>query len=336
LNGRIDLAQAEAVLDIIRAKTDSALKVGMEQLKGVLSGRINKVRSSLLELLSGLEAGIDFPEEELQASDPGLFAQKLERIQERLARLLENSRQGMIFREGLRVVICGRPNVGKSSLLNALLRQERSIVTSVPGTTRDSIEEMVDIRGIPVRLMDTAGLTEAGTFVEKKAVSRSKRHIRSADLLILLFDGSARLSPQDEALMRKLKGRPVIAVINKIDLRQKIDGERVGKKFSPLLFLSAKKAMHIDRLEEAIVEHVYQGKAHDPGFVCISRLRHAEALRQAKKLIAKAVESLDNELPAEFVAQDLKGAVACLDSVVGKSCSEDLIERIFSEFCIGK
>jgi tRNA modification GTPase len=336
LNGRIDLAQAEAVLDIIRAKTDSALRVGTEQLKGGLSGLIHKIRATLLDILSLLEAGIDFPDEETQASGSADTAQKLKRVHVQLVRLLESSRQGRIFREGLRAVICGRPNVGKSSLLNALLRQERSIVTSIPGTTRDAIEEMVDIRGIPVRIVDTAGLKEPRGLVERKAVLRSKKHILSADLVILLFDGSTRLARQDEVLMQRLKGKSVIAVINKMDLKQRIDRARIAQKFRPLLSLSAKRAKNIDLLEDAIVEHVYQGKVSDPSPLWISRLRHVEALRQAKKLIAKAMESLDNKLPAEFVAQDLKDALACLDSIVGKKFSEDLLDKIFSEFCIGK
>ncbi|MDI6758562.1 MAG: tRNA uridine-5-carboxymethylaminomethyl(34) synthesis GTPase MnmE, partial [Candidatus Omnitrophota bacterium] len=251
LNGRIDLAQAEAVLDTIRAKTDSALKIGVEQLRGVLSDKVNNLRNALLEIIAALEADIDFPEEEAGLVNPvknnqiqiqeqeisnGInlkeILERLNRLNNELKDIIEAARYGRIIREGLHVVICGRPNVGKSSLLNALLRKERSIVTPIPGTTRDTIEEIIDIKGIPIRIVDTAGILEPRDLIEKHAVERSKKQIDLADLVILLFDGSRRLSKDDTALIAKLKKKVVIAIINKIDLKQKIKKENIEKKLN--------------------------------------------------------------------------------------------------------
>ena len=231
LNGRIDLAQAEAVIDIIRAKTDSALKVSVEQLKGCLSKEINKIRSTLISLLAVLEANIDFPEEEISPANLEQTKIKLTQVDGALKGILESSRQGRVLREGIHVVICGRPNVGKSSLLNALLKQERSIVTPVAGTTRDTIEEVIDIKGIPVRIVDTAGILEPRDLVEKKAVLRSKKQIDLADLVLLMFDASRKLGKDDQRLINRLKKKHVIAIINKIDLKEKIERKIILKIF---------------------------------------------------------------------------------------------------------
>ena len=336
LNGRIDLAQAEAVLDIIRAKTDSALKISVEQLRGALSYQINKIRKVLLDILSLLEAEIDFPEEEIAHISPKEVLQRLNTVNNELRNILDTAGQGRIFREGINVVICGKPNVGKSSLLNALLKQERSIVTPLAGTTRDTIEEIIDIKGIPIRIVDTAGIIEPRDLIEKKAVMRSKRYIDLADLVILLFDGSRRLTKEDEVLMRKIKGKNTLAIINKIDLRQKIQGNKIQKKFGRVINISTKKLKNIDLLESTIADLVYNGKISHPEPVMVSNLRHIQAIKDAQKFIVQALDSLDNKLSLEFVAQDIKDALTYLDDILGKSFSEDLLERIFSEFCIGK
>jgi len=336
LNGRIDLAQAEAVLDIIRAKSDSALKIGVEQLKGVLSQELNKIRKDLLNILSILEANIDFPEEEITSANLKEISQKLNNIKEQLQHILDSSGAGRILREGINVVICGKPNVGKSSLLNALLKQERSIVTPIAGTTRDTIEEIIDIKGIPMRIVDTAGIIEPGDFIEKKAVQRSKRYIDLADLVILLFDGSRRLTKEDELLIRKIKKKKVIAAINKIDLRQKIEKNKIINRLGKIIGISAKKLKNINLLEDAIVDLVYNGKVISSEPILVCNLRHIEIIKRAQKLIAQALNSLDNNLSLEFIAGDLKDASLHLDEILGKKFSEDLLDRIFSEFCIGK
>jgi len=336
LNGRIDLAQAEAVLDIIRAKTDSALKIGVEQLKGALSIRINKTRNTLLDMLSLIESGIDFPEEELDAINLEDITKKLGHINNELKSMLDNSKTARIFREGIHVVIAGSPNVGKSSLLNALLKQERSIVTSVAGTTRDTIEEIIDIRGIPIRIVDTAGIIEPRDLIERKAVERSRRYIKLADLVILLFDGSRRLAREDEVLVRKLKEKSVIAIINKIDLKQKIEKEKILRRFKHVIDISAKRFKNINLLEDTLVNLVYNGKVKSSEPILVSNLRHIEALRKAGKLIAGAINSLDNKLSLEFIAQDIREALGYFDDILGKRFSEDLLDRIFTDFCIGK
>ena len=336
LNGRIDLAQAEAVLDIIRAKTDSALKIGVEQLKGTLSERINHLRKALLGILTILEANIDFPEEEIGSINLRQIGERLHKINNALKNILETAKHGRIFREGIHVVICGKPNVGKSSLLNALLKQERSIVTPVAGTTRDTIEEIIDIKGIPIRIVDTAGIIEPRDLVEKKAVQRSKRCIDLADLVILMFDGSKRLAKEDETLIKKLKKKSALAIINKIDLKQKIEKDKILKRFKDVIDISAKKLKNINLLEDAIANLVYGGKISSSESVMVSNLRHIETIKQAQKLIAQALNSLDNKLSLEFIAQDIKDALGHLDEILGKRFSEDLLDKIFSEFCIGK
>jgi tRNA modification GTPase len=336
LNGRIDLAQAESVLDIIRAKTDSALKISTEQLRGVLSQELNKIGKILLEMLSILETNIDFPEEEIEEADLNRARQELEDLGRRLRGILDTSRQGRVLREGIKVVICGKPNVGKSSLLNALLKEERSIVTPVAGTTRDTIEEVIDIRGVPIRIVDTAGIIEPRDLVEKKAVQRSKKYIAQADLAILLFDGSRKLSREDDLLIIKLKKKAVLAVVNKIDLKQKIERAKIGKKFASVIEISAKKAKNIKSLEDAIADLAYGGKIKASESILVSNQRHIQSIREAQKLIAEAVNSLDNKLSPEFIAQAVKEALGHIDEILGRRFSEGLLDKIFSEFCIGK
>jgi len=336
LNGRIDLAQAEAVIDVICAKTDSALKISQEQLQGRLSTQIRQIRQGILDILILLEAQIDFPEEEITATEKEGIAKKISASRGKISRLLSGSKTARICKEGIHLVICGKPNVGKSSLLNALLKKERSIVTSVPGTTRDTIEEIFDIRGIPVRIVDTAGIIDAKDLVGRKAVQRSKKQIELADLVVMLFDGSRPLGKDDRRLMDKLGSRKVIAVINKIDLRQRIDKEKIRKNFPCLVELSAKRYRNIELLEDAVAGHVYKGMVFSPEPVMVSSLRHINALSAAEKLIAEAGNSLDNNLSGEFIAQGLKDALVYMDSILGKDSPEDLLNKIFSRFCIGK
>ncbi|MFA5096844.1 MAG: tRNA uridine-5-carboxymethylaminomethyl(34) synthesis GTPase MnmE, partial [Candidatus Omnitrophota bacterium] len=336
LNGRIDLTQAEAVLDIIRARTDTALKIGMEQLKGGLSSRLNKYRGILLDVLSGLEAGIDFPEEGFSEPDKKKDLRKLSEVGQGLKDLVRNSRLARILREGVHVVICGKPNTGKSSLLNALLKEERSIVTPVAGTTRDTIEEVIDIQGIPVRIVDTAGILEPRDLVEKKAVQRAQAQIAGADLVLILFDGSKRLAQEDLFLCRKVERKKAIAVINKIDLKQKVERDKLEKSFKHIVAISAKKTKNIGLLEKAIAGLVYGGQVPGSEPLLVANLRYIKAIQKAEKVIAEARESLDNRLPPEFIAQGIKEALGYLDEVLGKKFSEDLLDKIFAEFCIGK
>jgi tRNA modification GTPase len=234
------------------------------------------------------------------------------------------------------VVICGCPNVGKSSLLNALLKNKRSIVTPLAGTTRDAIEETIDFLGVPVRLIDTAGILKPRDIVEKLAVRRSNKHILDADLVLIIFDGHQKLSFEDERLIKQVKGKKAIAVINKMDLKLNIEKTKIAKIFGPPLEISAKHSKNISQLKEAIVAAAFIGNQPAKEHVLVSNLRHINALHQARALVSEAQASLQNGLSEEFVSQSLKEAVALLDQILGKSFSEDLLDKIFSEFCIGK
>ncbi len=336
LNGRIDLAQAEAVLDIVRAKTDYALKISLEQLSGSLSKKLNQLRDGLLDSLSILEANIDFPDEDLAAVDLEVISTNLELSNKALRLLLEGSKKGRVFREGIKAVICGKPNAGKSSLLNALLKCERSIVTPIAGTTRDTVEEVIDIKGIPIRIVDTAGIIEPRDLIEKKAVSRSQQCIREADLVLLIFDGSRELSGEDEALIRKVKSKPTIVLINKIDLRQKVNHEEIARNFQRVVQISAKRQQNLDLLKDAVVQFVFDGKIKSGEQVWVSNLRHIQQLKKVQRSVLQAKRSAKINLPIELIAQDLKEAIGFLDEILGGRFSEDLLDRIFSEFCIGK
>ena len=336
LNGRIDLAQAEAVIDIIRAKTDSALKVSLGQLSGGLSCEINKIRKQVLDILVSIEAGIDFPEEDIGQQDLVKIFLELTAIDTKLNKLLDGSACGRILREGIQVVICGRPNVGKSSLLNALLKKERSIVTAVAGTTRDTIEEMLDIKGIPVKIVDTAGILKPRNLIERKAVLRSRAQVRLADLVVILFDASQRLNAQDKKLIQEVKNKKVIAVINKIDLKARIEKDQISRVFPLVVQLCAKKSQNINLLEDALSDFVYQGKLFAQEFTLVSNLRHIQALRNTRKLIRQTKAALGDKLPPECIGQLLKDACVYLDGILGRSFPEDLLERIFADFCIGK
>jgi len=336
LNGRLDLAQAEAVIDIIRAKTESALKISLGQLSGSLSGEINKIRRGLLDILVILEANIDFPEEGIPAQDWTEIAHGLTVIDAQLNALLSSASGGRILREGLHVVICGKPNVGKSSLLNALLKKERSIVTPVAGTTRDTIEELIDIKGIPVRIVDTAGILKPRNLIERKAVRLARRQVSLADLVIILFDASRKLDQEDRKLIKEVKNKNVIAVVNKIDLKARIEKDEITGVFSKVVELAARSGKNLNLLEDALYDFVYQGKLPSPEFILVSNLRHIQALRDAQKLVGQARVILADKLSIEFITQNLKDACVYLDKILGKNFSADLLDRIFTDFCIGK
>jgi tRNA modification GTPase len=240
------------------------------------------------------------------------------------------------MREGIAAVICGKPNVGKSSLLNALLRRERSIVSPVAGTTRDTIEEIIDIQGIPVRIVDTAGILEPRDLIERMAVSRSKNQIKNADLVLLLFDNNKKLSKEDRFLMQRLRRKTVIAVVNKSDLAGRLDKGAICRAFGTIIEISAKKMENINLLEEAISKIFFQGRALTAEPLWMSNLRHINKAVQAQKFIESSLNSLDNSLSPELISEDIKEALYCLDDILGLRFSEELLEKIFSEFCIGK
>ena len=337
LNGRIDLSQAEAVIDLIRAKTDLSLKAAANMLLGGLSEKIRKLRNSIAQILAEIEASIDFPDEDLDFMPPDEIMERLNAAAEEMKRLLETAKEGRILREGVRAVIAGKPNVGKSSLLNRLLSEERAIVTDIPGTTRDSIEEYINIGGIPVRIIDTAGIRLTTDPVELEGVKRSKRMIEMADLVLAMFDSSQELTEEDFELLKLISDKPALIVMNKIDLPSRISSEDLAKHSNRrIVRISALKEIGMDELKAEIVKLITGGRVipSDPS-VAIN-LRHRDALRRALESLSYAMDSIGRGEPPELIAVDLRGALNCLGEIVGAVTSEEILDRIFSQFCIGK
>ncbi len=338
LSGRIDLTQAEAVLDIIQAKTDAFLKVSTNQLKGQLTQELEGIREKLLSVYTEIEAVVNFPEDDIDPKTVEGLLQKLESARERVKKLLESSGRGRILKEGIKIVICGRPNVGKSSLLNVLLRTPRAIVSAIAGTTRDTIEETAQINGIPFQLVDTAGILEPRDFVEEEAVKRSRLLMKQADIILFVVDGSQALSQEDESILELIKGQEMLVVVNKADLKQKFSEETIRKIFPHvrLVKISALQNTAIDELELVIVEKIWHAKDVDAGGVLISNLRHVEALKACQEVLENALAELKGKLSLEFVSEEIKLAVNHLDGITGRNIDEDLLDTIFSQFCIGK
>ncbi len=333
LNGRIDLVQAEAVLDIVRAKTDVALRVAMQQLDGGVSSEVENIRTELLQALAHVEASLDFPEDEIPPLDP---ARVLAGAHAQIARLLARADEGMVYRQGVRTAIVGRPNVGKSSLLNALLRTSRAIVTPIPGTTRDTLEETLNLRGIPLCLVDTAGITNSTDLIERLGIERSRQALESADLVVLVLDGSELLRPEDSQIADLVRNQTVIVVVNKLDLPAVADDGRILSQ-ARHVHLSALTGEGLDQLEDVIVETIFSGQVQTSDLPIVSNPRHCEILRRALGHVAAAQASCEPQSGlADLLAVDLAAAVSALGEITGETVGEDLLEVIFSEFCIGK
>ncbi|MBI4437150.1 MAG: tRNA uridine-5-carboxymethylaminomethyl(34) synthesis GTPase MnmE [Candidatus Omnitrophica bacterium] len=338
LNGRIDLSQAEAVLDLIHAKTDASLRCAVEQLGGALSKRVKTFQAELLESLAHLEGAIDFPDEDIEILSERELLGRLSRLYQEMKDLLESASTGIVFREGLTTVITGRPNVGKSSLLNALLHQNRAIVTPIAGTTRDAIEETANIRGIPIRLVDTAGIQETDSQIEVEGIRRSRSYLERADLILLVLDGSEPETHEDETLLHQIEGRPSLCVVNKKDLPQQLNLKRLFdvKNGKRVVNVSAITGEGIAHLEEAISQMVWQGKTFSSEGSLVTNVRHQEALTRAVEALHSAMEHLCHPAPPEIVAVDLREALENVGEIVGEVFTEDLLDKIFSQFCIGK
>lgn len=340
LNGKIDLAQAEAVNDLIRAGTDGARKVALRQLDGKLSERIKAANEKILGIIAAIEAAIDFPDD-VDEPENSWLADEICAAKKTIKSLLDTSAKGRIYREGLRMVIAGQVNVGKSSLMNALLRHARAIVTPIPGTTRDVIEESLEIQGIPIVAIDTAGLRQTDDPVEKIGVEMTEKSLDSADLALVVVDASKKPSSADAELFAKVENLPAILVINKIDLldenRWKATSEsylnKLGRNMK-YVFTSASSGDGIEILEEEIASIA---SAADTGeSVFVSNVRHQRLLNSAMESLGKAEETLQNAEPIDFLSIDLTAARNSLGLITGETASEGLIDRIFSEFCIGK
>jgi len=335
LNGRIDLAQAEAVLDVVRAKTDRALQTAVGQLAGRLSERVQSVRALLLDVLAHVEAGLDLLADELPARD---VAADLGQAVAQLQALLASADRGIIYRQGVRAAIVGRPNVGKSSLLNCLLRTSRAIVTDIPGTTRDTLEETLNLEGVPVVLVDTAGIAAVTDDpIERLGIERSRRALDQADLAVLVLDASEPLTDADRAIADLIGCKPAIVVLNKTDLvRPGEDRGPAAVLTTPAVSISALTGQGIDTLEEAIVETVLSGQVAAPDVPVVSNPRHKERLSRALEHVGAALATAQAGLTADLVAIDLAAAVHALGQVTGQTTSDDLLENIFSRFCVGK
>jgi tRNA modification GTPase len=338
LNGRIDLTQAEAVIDLIQSKTRRSLEMANLQREGRLGMEIRRIREDLLNLMALLEAGIDFPEDEVPELSGDEVNRRLQNAREKLDTLLRTYDQGKIYREGISAVIIGRPNVGKSSLLNALLREDRAIVTPIPGTTRDVIEEVVNVRGIPLKIMDTAGLRHTHDQVEVEGVRRTRDRMALADLVIWVVDGSEPITAQDLDILPEVQPRRVVVAMNKNDLPRRLNPRDLGEHLpgAPLIPVSALDHSGIDRLEEAIRDLVLDGRQDSSAEILLSNLRHKQALERAREGLEQALEASRANLSAEFISVDLGRALQALGEIVGETTSEDILERIFSQFCIGK
>jgi tRNA modification GTPase len=355
LNGRLDLAQAEAVMDLIGSETEASQRLAMQQLRGRLSERIQQARQALLGALARIEASIDFPEEDVPTPRAEDLFPLIRTAQEEVAALLDGSERGRLYRQGLRTAIIGRPNVGKSSLLNALLRTERAIVTPVAGTTRDTVEEVANLHGIPLHLIDTAGITPTEDPVEQIGVQRSRAAAESADLVLLVFDGSEpvteldwRVSTDVQALgftslfkqedVSPDRSRPVLLILNKADRERRISMSELQQMWPHSSFITTSTLTDagLAQLEEAIADLALAGKTVHTESVLVTNTRHQEALRHAFEHIRASFVSLEQTLPLDFVSIDLRAAYDVLGEVTGETATDDLLDEIFSEFCIGK
>jgi tRNA modification GTPase len=340
LNDRLDLSQAEAVLDIITAQTRPGLTAAVNRLQGRLSGRIEAIRSEIIDFFAGIEADIDFSEEDGFEKTTGCALPLIQQIIDRIVTLSATYRQGRIYREGIGVVIAGRPNVGKSSLLNRLLGEKRAIVDSVPGTTRDFIEETVDFGGIPVRLTDTAGLRPPENAVEKEGIDLVWERLETTDAVLVLFDGSADLTVDDRNLIAKITAKPLLPVINKSDLPQRLAEESLmgvlREGTPPVIRISAKYGDGIDRLTAALRDLVLATPAEESSEVMIAHLHHKTALEKASSGLVRARDGLTGGLSAEFVALEVREALDALGEITGRTTPEEVLDRIFANFCIGK
>ncbi|HXX58174.1 MAG TPA: tRNA uridine-5-carboxymethylaminomethyl(34) synthesis GTPase MnmE [Thermodesulfovibrionales bacterium] len=345
LNGRIDLSQAEAVIDVIRAKTDESGRIALGQLSGGLSDEITSLRDRVASLSAQIEAEIDFPEDEIEPVSKENILLEIEDITKGLVLLSASFDEGRFFREGLKVAIVGRPNVGKSSLLNALLKRDRAIVTETPGTTRDVLEEYLNMKGLPVRIMDTAGIRETHEMAEREGVRRSLRAIDDADVVICLIDGSMPLHDEDREVLERTKERNTLIAINKSDLPLSDASLEPGLKAyaENVLKISAATGMGLDNLKDRITEMAFIGNGKPAGrsfgegsSIMVTNVRHKLALDDAEGALRRAGELFQESHPLEIVAIEFRTALDRLGEIVGAVTTEDILNRIFSEFCIGK
>lgn len=338
LNGRIDLAQAEAVIDLIRSKSDRAFQVAQKQAGGALSKLIVPMRQELIELLAHVEVNIDYPEHDVEEVTAGIIREACGKLLAQVDGLLKRADEGKILREGIVTVIVGRPNAGKSSLLNALARDNKAIVTDIPGTTRDIVEESVSLAGIPLRLLDTAGIRETSDVVERIGVERSRGALEEADLILLVLNHHESLHEDERKLLKQLKDRPTIVVVNKIDLAGELEMSEVEADYPPerIVSLSAKEGSGIEALEDAVSRLFFSGQVEAGDLTYVSNARHIALLHQTKQSLEDAVAATFAGVPVDLIQIDLASSWESLGGILGDAAGDSLLDQIFSQFCLGK
>ena len=338
LNGRLDLSQAEAVIDMIRAKTDKSFEASLDQLEGSLSKKINEIRNILLEMIAHVEVSIDFPDEDIEDITYHDLEKSGYRVKEEIEMLLSTADRGRILRDGLNTVILGKPNVGKSSLLNAVLGENRAIVTDIPGTTRDIIEEYVNIDGIPLRIIDTAGIRDTEDIVEQIGVDRAKESVEKADLIIAIFDASKELSVEDYKIIELIKDKKSLVLLNKTDLPIKYNESQLKKLINnkEIITTSIISGLGVDVLEKSIKSMFYSGEIEIYSDTIVTNIRHKNQLIKALENISHVIEDIRSNIPIDCIEVDLKNCWENLGEISGDTIGEDILDKIFSEFCIGK
>ena len=339
LNGRIDLSQAEAVMDLIRAKTDKSMQLAMRQLDGQLSHLIQNLRQEILNTLAQVEVNIDYPEyDDVEEMTLQLLREKTQQVLQGIRALLNTASQGKILRDGLKTAIVGRPNVGKSSLLNVLLREEKAIVTDIAGTTRDTIEEYVNVRGVPLQLIDTAGIRETDDIVEKIGVERSRKALKEADFVLLLLNQSEILQEEDVRLLETTKGMKRIILFNKTDLPSKLSKEDIAPyaKEEEIVTTSMLNKEGIDQLEEKIAGYFFQGQMNERDATYLSNTRHIALLEKAEQALVEVQNGIEMEMPVDLIQIDFTRAWDLLGEITGDSVQDELLTQLFSQFCLGK
>jgi len=339
LNGRIDLSQAEAVMDVIRAKTDKAMNVALKQMDGRLSQLIQSLRQELIETVAHVEVNIDYPEyDDVEEMTNELMITKTKEVHKQVESLIEIAKQGKVLREGIKTGIIGRPNVGKSSLLNTLAQETKAIVTEIPGTTRDVIEEFVNVRGIPLQLIDTAGIRDTDDVVEQIGVERSKKVLTESDLILFVLNNNDELTDEDIAIMKDIQSLNYIILINKIDLENKLDVNRVRELTNDdnIVEMSITEDKGIDALEEMIANMFFSGVVESEDLTYVSNARHVQLLHEAKQALEDAEESIGLDMPLDIVQIDVTRAWEFLGEIIGDTASDSLIDQLFSQFCLGK
>ena len=336
LNGRLDLSQAEAVIDVINSKTEREAKVSLDQLEGNLSEKISQIRRKIISIMADIEATIDYPEYDLEEVTNNKISQTLDEVNEILESLEKSFYNGKILREGISTAIIGRPNAGKSSLLNIILNEERAIVTDIEGTTRDTIEEFISIQGIPLKIIDTAGIRNANDEVEKIGVNKAKEIAKKSDIVIAIFDINKKLTKEDKDILELLKDKNVIILLNKIDLDRKIEIEEIKKYNKPIVEISTKTREGLNELYSEISRMFKFNEIAVDGETIVSNERHKNIIINSKKNLDKARETIKNNMPIDIISTYLKEIIEELGKITGETVTEDVISEIFSKFCLGK